>query len=147
MRTMMSFIIGKCLQTSLFVTLLMVTVAWGMGHHLTLNFDGFDGVLIALSAFHATGADLENAQNYDTVSTTCEIASGLTDVLVQRPSTAAHLYVPSPRPIAPFQHKKTKQSIVDQLMYDEKVAVAPIRPLSNNHARSTISNIKDQEHH
>ena len=35
MHTTMNFTIGKCLQTSLFVTPLMVIIAWGMGRHYT----------------------------------------------------------------------------------------------------------------
>ena len=34
----MDFTVGKCLQTSLFVTPLMAIIAWGMGWDLTLNF-------------------------------------------------------------------------------------------------------------
>ena len=49
MHTTMNFTIGKCLQTSLFVTPLMVIIAWGMGRHLTLNFDGFEIVSLFAS--------------------------------------------------------------------------------------------------
>ena len=41
MHMTMNVKIGKCLQTSLFVTPLMVRLAWGMGRHLTLNVYGF----------------------------------------------------------------------------------------------------------
>ncbi len=40
----MVYTIGKCLQTSLFVTPLMVIIAWCMHIDLTLNFDGFEVV-------------------------------------------------------------------------------------------------------
>ena len=49
MPTTMNFTIGKCLQTSLFVTPLMVIIAWGMGRPLTLNFDGFEIVSLFAS--------------------------------------------------------------------------------------------------
>lgn len=49
MGTTMNFTIGKCLQTSLFVTPLMVMIAWGMCRHLTLNFDGFEIVSLFAS--------------------------------------------------------------------------------------------------
>lgn len=49
MHTTMNFTIGKCLQTSLFVTPLMVIIAWGMGRPLTLNFDGFEIVSLFAS--------------------------------------------------------------------------------------------------
>lgn len=44
MRLTMNYTIGKCLQTALFVTPLMVIIAWGMGLDLTLSFDGFEVV-------------------------------------------------------------------------------------------------------
>jgi len=43
------FTIGKCLQTSLFVTPLMVIIAWGMGLDLTLSFNGFEIVSLLAS--------------------------------------------------------------------------------------------------
>ena len=49
MHVTMDFTIGKCLQTSLFVTPLMVIIAWGMGRDLTLNFDGFEIVSLFAS--------------------------------------------------------------------------------------------------
>lgn len=49
MHMTMNFTIGKCLQTSLFVTPLMVIIAWGMGRDLTLNFDGFEVVSLFAS--------------------------------------------------------------------------------------------------
>ena len=45
----MNYTIGKCLQTSLFVTPLMVTIAWCLDLDVTLNFDGFD--LVSLFAW------------------------------------------------------------------------------------------------
>ena len=36
------FTIGKCMQTALFVTPLMIIIAWGMGVELALYFDGFE---------------------------------------------------------------------------------------------------------
>jgi len=44
-----NFTIGKCLQTSLFVTPLMVIIAWGMGLDLTLSFNGFEIVSLFAS--------------------------------------------------------------------------------------------------
>lgn len=49
MHMTMNFTIGKCLQTSLFVTPLMVIIAWGMGRDLTLSFDGFEVVSLFAS--------------------------------------------------------------------------------------------------
>ena len=49
MRLTMNFTIGKCLQTSLFVTPLMVIIAWCMGLDLTLSFDGFEVVSLFAS--------------------------------------------------------------------------------------------------
>ena len=43
------FTVGKCLQTALFVTPLMVLVAWGMHLDLTLSFDGFEVVSLFAS--------------------------------------------------------------------------------------------------
>ncbi len=48
MKQTMNFTIGKCLQTSLFVTPVMVIVAWGMGLDLSLYFDGFEVVSLLL---------------------------------------------------------------------------------------------------
>ena len=45
----MNFTIGKCLQTALFVTPLMVFVAWGMHLNLTWSFDGFEVVSLFAS--------------------------------------------------------------------------------------------------
>lgn len=49
MRQTMNFTIGKCLQTSSFVTPLMVLIAWGMGLDLSLSFDGFEVVSLFAS--------------------------------------------------------------------------------------------------
>ncbi|KAI4600686.1 hypothetical protein KJ359_012848 [Pestalotiopsis sp. 9143b] len=39
----MSYTIGKCLQTALFITPLTVLIAWGMGvDEMTMVFDGFE---------------------------------------------------------------------------------------------------------
>ena len=45
----MNYKIGKCLQTSLFVTPLMVIIAWCMHLDLTLNFDGFEVISLFAS--------------------------------------------------------------------------------------------------
>lgn len=49
MHQTMNFTIGKCLQTALFVTPVMVLIAWGMGLELTLSFDGFEVVSLFAS--------------------------------------------------------------------------------------------------
>ena len=49
MHQTMNYTIGKCLQTSLLVTPLMVLIAWGMHLELTLNFDGFEVVSLFAS--------------------------------------------------------------------------------------------------
>lgn len=49
MHQTMNFTIGKCLQTSLFVTPIMVLIAWGMKLELTLSFDGFEVVSLFAS--------------------------------------------------------------------------------------------------
>ena len=49
MHQTMNFTIGKCLQTSLFVTPLMVLIGWGMKVDFTLNFDGFEVVSLFAS--------------------------------------------------------------------------------------------------
>ena len=43
------FTVGKCLQTALFLTPLMVLIAWGMHLNLTLSFDGFEVVSLFAS--------------------------------------------------------------------------------------------------
>ena len=44
-----NYTIVKCLQTALFVTPLMIIIAWGMHLDLTLNFDGFEVVSLFAS--------------------------------------------------------------------------------------------------
>ena len=44
-----NYTIGKCLQTALFVTPMMIIIAWAMHLDLTLNFDGFEVVSLFAS--------------------------------------------------------------------------------------------------
>jgi len=49
MKQTMNFTIGKCLQTALFVTPVMMIIAWGVGQDLSLYFDGFEVVSLFAS--------------------------------------------------------------------------------------------------
>lgn len=60
----MNYTIGKCLQTALLVTPVMVLIAWGMHLELTLNFDGFEIVSLFASVLLVNYLIIDGKSNW-----------------------------------------------------------------------------------